>query len=618
MATKREGHKIDKETSIKLFNLALIHNRCLRISWFSFWLILSVIVLIVSIYFNWSHCGNLALVNDDIHREFVTPIRISQGEVIYKDFNFLYGPLPPYLNSWIITISPLKVFTTLRIVAFVLLLLDILFLWRISRQIALSWLFGPVLFGIVPWTDPYTFNPTTFNAIYTTFFATFGIWCAIKTLRGKYWPWIALGIACAGAFLSKPEGFFTVSLACIGAYLYLVHIKRNFHYTNILYWLAGFISFALSFVVYLLYKGLTWPELIEGLLQRRFQANLYAGYIEQYNYFFGINHVVVIAAGCVFIAIIFLLVKLYLAKRWPALLLVISLFAIAAFIFALSGQLIRVIDDYKTLGAFFGGISGYWWYKQLPEGNLKKGFFIFWLASLGEWLRPLFHIGALVIPFRVGGGMLLAVIFWFLILPSLFQKLWPGFVKNPEQVVDIFIKIGCVSVLVFGATGLYLNWDTQWRYPAEKFETPYGFFLANRSEESTKVAMEVIDWLDRNLKNDRRIVALEALPVELVTGSLPCIPLSQLNYQIYEGDTQKIISILEQREDIEYILVAVRHGGYHFGIQDYKLADYIDNQWKQAARFNVPAQLTSLSQMSAGRKYDSGLVIGFIIYARKQ
>jgi len=169
----------------------------------------------------------------------------------------------------------------------------------------------------------------------------------------------------------------------------------------------------------------------------------------------------------------------------------------------------------------------------------------------------------------------------------------------------------------FGIAGLYFSWNTQWKYSTVKLETPYGSFLANSNEESTALGLEVINWLRQNLKQGRRIVALEGLSIELVLGWLPCIPLSGLNYQIYEGDTERIISVLDEKPDVEYVLVQVRHGGYHFGIQDYKLADYLDTKWEQTARISVPQQLTTLSNMSPGRKHDCGLIRGFIIYGRK-
>ena len=586
--------------------------------WMSAWLILSICVLIISINFNWAHWGNVALVNDDVHREFVTPLRLGQGEVLYKNFNFLYGPLPQYLNAWIIKTSFLNVFTTLRILAVLLFSVNLLFLWLICKDIDLPWIFGPILLGILCWTSCYTFNPTSFNGIYATMFSTLSIWCAIRALKGGKWPWYIMGIACAFTLFSKPEGVFIAGLATAGAYIYLVcHGKTFFYIKSVLIWVSGLISLSVPVLVYLFYQGLSWSNIVEGLLQKRFQENLSLGFISQYNYFYGINHVLVIVAGCACVALIFYLIRLYQIRRRIFFWFILIAVGIVATYLTVSGQLIRLFNDFQNLGDFFGGILGYWWYKQIPGEALKKGFFVVWLSSFGGWLRPLFHIGAIVIPFRVGGGMLLAVIFWFLILPSLYQKIFSGIENSAKRISNIFLIAGSVGVLVFGITGLYYSWDTQWRHPTIEFKTQYGSFLANSDAESTQVGSEVIRWLRDHLNEKERIVALEGLPIELVMGQLPCIPLSQLSYQVYNEDTEKITSILNKRDDIKYVLVQIRHGGYHFGIQDYKLADYLDNNWKQVKRFRIPDQLGRLSQMSAKRKIDCSLVKGFIVFGRR-
>jgi hypothetical protein len=582
-----------------------------------FWVTLSALAMIASLYFNWSHWGNLALVNDDIHREFVTPLRLLKGEFLYKDFNFVYPPLSPYINSLFIRIPFLEPFTILRFVALGLFFSNLLFLWLICRDIELLWIFGPVLFGIVSWTNSYTLNPTQFSSGYAALFSTFGTWCAIRTSKGEKWSWVGLGIAFAVVLLTKPEGVFVIGLASIGAYVLNARLQKRPLYGQGLYWLIGFISLIAIFALFLFPQGLSLENIIEGILQNRFQTNMSMGFIEQYGYFFGINHVIVIIAGCVFIALIFYMVNLYQTHQRFIFWSVSSISVIIIFVFVYTGQLVRITDDYQNLGDLFGGILGYWWYRQIPEGILKKGFFIFWFSSLGGWLRPLFHVGALVVPFRVGGGMLLAAVFWLLILPSLSLRIYPYLIKDYQWLTKVFIKIGCIGILVFGFTGLQKNYDYQWKYPSVKFETKYGSFFANSNEQSTQLGIEVINWIKNNISKNKRIVALEGLPIELVLGWLPCIPLSQLNYQIYEGDTQRIISVFDTRQDIEYIIVHVKPGGYNFGIQDYKLADYLDTKWKQVKRFNVPDQLTSLTQMSPDRKRDSGLVKGFILYGQK-
>jgi hypothetical protein len=199
--------------------------------------------------------------------------------------------------------------------------------------------------------------------------------------------------------------------------------------------------------------------------------------------------------------------------------------------------------------------------------------------------------------------MLLAVIFWFLILPSLFKRFYPDLIENLWRVQNIFIKIGYICVFVFGLTGLYISWNGQYKYASMKFKTPYGNFLVDRDSEGTQAGIKAIEWVGNHLAPGKRVVVLSGLPVELALGWLPAIPLSQLHFQVYAGDSQRIISILKSRQDIEYVLVQAGQGAYNFGVQDYKLSDYLDTEWKPA--------------MPGDRKKDSGLVRGFIIYERK-
>jgi hypothetical protein len=311
------------------------------------------------------------------------------------------------------------------------------------------------------------------------------------------------------------------------------------------------------------------------------------------------------------------LIKLYQEKQRFLFFSIFSVSILTVFILAYLGQLWRITDDYQNLGEFFGGILGYWWYRQLPDGTSKNGLFIFWLSSLGGWLRPLFHIGALVIPFRVGGGMLLAAILWFLILPFLYQRIYSNLVKDFEWVKNIFIKLGCIGVLIFGFTGLYFSWNTQWKHPNVKYETKYGSLLANRDLRNTQLAMMTIEWLKKNLGPGDRVVALSGMPVELILGWLPRIPISAcINYQIYSGDTERITKSLREDKDVKFVLVHIDNSGYHFGIQDYKLADYLDEKWHHVFRVGIPNTLTKLVLFSPERKKDFGLNDGFIVFGK--
>jgi hypothetical protein len=134
--------------------------------------------------------------------------------------------------------------------------------------------------------------------------------------------------------------------------------------------------------------------------------------------------------------------------------------------------------------------------------------------------------------------------------------------------------------------------------------------------ENTQVSIEAISWLKQNLKPGERIVALSGLPIELALGWLPVLPLSQQGYQIYHNDTERIIRVLQMKKDIKIVLVRIFRGGYNFGIQDYRLAEYLDQNWEQVFRIGVPNSLTMLTLFSPERKKDADLKEGVIIFRR--
>jgi hypothetical protein len=126
--------------------------------------------------------------------------------------------------------------------------------------------------------------------------------------------------------------------------------------------------------------------------------------------------------------------------------------------------------------------------------------------------------------------------------------------------------------------------------------------------------MAAIKWLKNNINTNERIIALSGMPIEIVFNWLPKIPISAcINYQIFRGDTERIISILEVNKNAKYVLLHIDDSGYNFGVQDYKLADYLDEKWQQIFRVGIPDTLTKLTMMSPERKRDSGLRSGIVI-----
>ena len=581
-----------------------------------FWLLACTIVFVWSFIENFDRWWPNGLWNDDINREVATPLRLNHGEVLYEDFNFVYPPLPQYINAWLIKAFPFKPINTLRAVALIAFLLGLGITVLVCMLLGVADILAPVLFISLCWGvgNGTAFNPTAFNGVYS------GILASISLLFGLYsqrtqnvWPWLGLGLCAGLVILCKPEGVFGLALVVpIVLLLYWKQHRRRILQATLALSIGGLLG-AVPFSIFLLYQELTFPELLEGILQRRFQQNLSQGFIEAYNYFFGINGVIVIASGLLACVILILFLRFWEGKKKWSIALALGA-AVLVGLLLIVGKLPNFTNDFVYIGGFFGGIVGYWWVRQLNEHNHRNMFLIFWMASFGGWLRPLFHIGALVIPFRTGGS-LMAVIFWIKMMPFLFRKIYPDVIIPKESVSRFFGFMGASAALIYGLTGLWFIWHTEWQYPKEKVATPYGSFTV-KADSSWELWNHVRTWLRENTPKGKRFVAIEGLNLELAMGFLPCLPISQANYQFYEGDEARTINVLEKRRDIQYVIVPIRHRRWHFGIQAFRLADYLDTHWKQVARFDVPESLTTLAMMSPERKLASGLEYGIIIYGR--
>jgi hypothetical protein len=598
---------------------ALLLQKKDLLKWHVFWVLASVLLFAFCFHFNWLHWGPAAMVNDDVHREFVTPLRLAQGQVLYKDFNFVYGPLPPYINSAIIRLPYAKPFTLLRITALVLFITTLFLTVLICGHLRVTTLAGPTVFGMIALSSSYTFNPSSFNSAYAEVFALAGILFAVYALKGPAWAWLLLG-ACTGcAAFSKPEGAFALGLVVLG----LLWISRTIGLRSLLIKLlclaTGALACVLPVMLFLARKGLSIKDILEGLLQSRFQSILADGFTHQLNYFFGINHAIVVVLGVVLIVFYCLLLHIlnkYSVRPWIA---GVVLGMSAGIAFSTNPQFFtRIVNDYINLGAFFGGIAGLWVICSRRHELPTKVFIIFWLFALGGWLRPLFHIGALVIPFRTGGGILMANLFWFVMLPMLFTRIAERSTGPSTQAIRIGAPLAAIALLLFCVTGIFVNWTNQWRHPTICVRTAYGSFAAAKDSEATRRVMEVSQWLKEHLCQSCRFVVLEGLPLELSFGFLPALPFSQLNHQVYAGDSARVACILDSNPAIQYVLVYVHRGWYSLGTQSTDLADYLDEHWQQVYRCNVPAEFDRLSLITPDRMKRYKVTSGFIVLERQK
>lgn len=591
--------------------------------WSAVWLGAVGALFVLSVVLNWGRWGGEGLCNADVLREVVTPLRLLQGQVLYRDFNFLYGPLPPYLNAFYLSHSPLTTVDTVQVIGLCLGLLSFLLILWLGRTLRLRELVGPALLCGVAWyaTLPYMLSPPSFNGRYAAVLATAGVIAAVAAAQSDApLGWVGMGVCGMLAALSKPEGAFTVGLGALAA-VAVIGWRKGWRTLALRIALCGIPALLVggALVGYWLDLGMGWANLVEGLLQRRFQAELARGFIGQYNYFFGIKAPITLAAGVAGTALLALFCH-YWPRAKATLPAAVALGLLAAAV--LFGYAHAVINDFVNLGILFGSLLGYWWVRKEVKEEARPRYYVLWAAGLAAWLRPYMHVGALTIPFaRPTGsaGVFLSLLFWSRMLPDLSRRVWLRDAPSRDTARRLLLWCTAAGAVLYGGLGVWQTWQREWSRKTVVQPTPFGDVRVTADSQNHRIWSECLRYLRHRLKVGERIVAFDdSAGLEFALGFLPALPVSQVNSQVYPGDADRIIRALENRQDIRYVVVYVKPwGSWHFGVQCCRVADYIEEQWRQEKRFGVPEQLKSLALMSPERKSASGMQgCGLIVYGR--
>jgi len=592
--------------------------------WNILWFSIAIILLLISIRLNWESFEYHGLYNVDIHREMTVPLRIMNGEVLYRDFNFLYGPLPPHVNTIPLSFNITSPMNTLRSTALFIFLLSSLTVIIMCRSLPAKELVGPSICCWFAWTatSPYMLNPSSFNAIYTALFASAGVIAAMHAAKsGKTYYWLLLGLFGALAALSKPEGAFTIALAASAAILIELYKKKKIlaAVSSLIYILLAALIVIIPFTLYCINIGMSLDNLIDGLLQSRFQTELSRGYIGQFYYFWGLKGPITLAAGilgCTFI--------LFIYRWWDSTLVkFIGIFALILLVcFAVLGRCHGLINDFLNFGIFFSSVMGWWWIHKYVDPEKRPAYYVLWAAGLAAWLRPYLHVGALIFPFARPSGcaaLVIALVFWKKMLPDIAHELWQKNMVSQRFTSRFFTTITVFGVILYSGVGVWDSYNRNWRHSTYRFKTSIGNVQLNNSNKYNKIWFECLNYLKANLKENERIVGIEdAAGFELALGFLPALPITQGNYQVYPGDAERIINTLESRQDIRYVVIYINpNSNWNFGVQCCKFADYLTKNWYFEKTINIPEKLNSLSLMSPERKQGSMDGPGFIIFARK-
>jgi len=163
--------------------------------------------------------GNLTI---DSGHEMYVPAMLAEGKVLYRDVWFMYGPVAPYLNSYLFRFFGLHLNVLIwpawfpRLApAFSSTLWECGCLpgWRdwTAGAVVLIQAFHPSLFCFP--------LPYSFSSVYGCLVACFFLWLVVMASTSRIWGWIfGAGMAAAMALLLKLE----FGAACYGTLLLLI------------------------------------------------------------------------------------------------------------------------------------------------------------------------------------------------------------------------------------------------------------------------------------------------------------------------------------------------------------------------------------------------------------
>ena len=189
------------------------------------WLVFvsSAAVFIYLLHLSWFKWGDLIV---DTGREMYAPLRICSGDVLYRNFYYIYGPFSPYLNALFfkalgIKLSSLVVcgIITAAFAGFLVYKVSRIYLGKFCSTLALWTFFIVFAFGQYVYYGNYNFIvPYSYGAIHAITFALAALYFFYGWLRGGRRAGLLTALFITLALLSKIEiGLSTlIAIACGG------------------------------------------------------------------------------------------------------------------------------------------------------------------------------------------------------------------------------------------------------------------------------------------------------------------------------------------------------------------------------------------------------------------
>ena len=179
-------------------------------------------------YSTWATWGDLSI---DAGHEMYVPWVLSEGQMLYRDVWYHYGPAGVYFNSWLFTVFG-KHLAVLYFAGGLSALVSAIFLFLTGSELGYSWpgwVAGAVVVleafheGLFCFPLPYSFP-----AVYGCVIACALLWLLVRGLPSGGWKWTgAGGLLAAAALVTKLEfGVACYAALCMAVTLRLVARKN--------------------------------------------------------------------------------------------------------------------------------------------------------------------------------------------------------------------------------------------------------------------------------------------------------------------------------------------------------------------------------------------------------
>lgn len=175
---------------------------------------LLTVIAVLRMYWTWATWGNLSI--DSGHETYV-PAVLAQGKMLYRDLWYHYGPIAPYVNSYLFRIFGVHL-NVLYFAGSSAALGSAIFLFLSGIELGFclaGWIAGAVV--AIEAFEPGLFSfplPYSFPAVYGCLVTCILLWVLLRSLRSPNLIWIlvAWSLAAIGLLLKLEYG-----VACYGA-----------------------------------------------------------------------------------------------------------------------------------------------------------------------------------------------------------------------------------------------------------------------------------------------------------------------------------------------------------------------------------------------------------------